>query len=1324
MVMLMLVPLASGTTLLWPDEIEPIGSEHLLVLEEGVWTSQQWASLTEQGIQPLRTVDPQTLLVWGDMKDVTLPADFTIQKAPPAEYKPGLAPSNGPEEFRVLLEPRLPDRGVDNVQQALEAFGFPVLSSSLDVRGNIPASLTVLASDVSDLNPLLQTDGVLWVEPVLSTRARNGQASAMIESGELGHHPFWELGLNASGIVLGVADSGIDADHACFRNATTPTSVHAEGDAVYPAVGVFNEDHRKILHLNTSVDGNDTPGHSDYRHGTHVIGSLACHDVFSARQGHMPNNGSSLAYGSSLVIQDIVSADGWSPPDVDRLLWETSAYGGVVHSDSWGDDTTAYTQRTGLFDAYAKAMPWSLAVIAPGNSGEGVLEPANGRNVVAVGASTKDVNEGRWGSSAYGPTESGTDGIFLLAPGSNIQSAGADGFWDTNNANLRLSSGTSMATPLAAGAAGVVQQLYEDGWIVPAHAATEPHNMSALQPTWAEAPPVQSIELGEGFTPSGSLLRASLAMATSPLPQSVRSGGEGGYELHNPYDGWGMLNLSELLNPALLVDGQSPSEDLWIHDSYRLKSGTVHEWFSANKGAEGNLSGMLTSSWSGDGSVGPFLQTGDLFTQRFVPLAEQDVRIRLAFPAQPEPAMVDDIQLRVRLEDGTILLPDRLQEGDYAPTQFYPSATDTNDTAAFPSSNETVVGLDIPWHYLNGSSHVDIDVIARFVQPGNAQGSVGLDGDAVGFALVVKGVERDSSQAYDSDGDGVADSEEIAGCTNFLANNYNPEATDDDGSCDWDLDDDGIWDIDDRDMDGDGVLNIDEVDGCTNALANNYNAAATDDDGSCDFDLDNDGILDVDDTDMDGDGVLNDNDLCPIENVRWPRVDDDGDGCLDEISDDWRVEIRYNGGCTNCYARLMAVRLSVDNASVHQSSISPTTGNGLDWTKVLSKYDGFDKENFEEVKLQAQVEFVHSYDYTSGRQDMCWYFGTCYSYSYPTVSWSLDVEFVTPHAVFRDDRTVTISSSDYSMNGQNNEHTFTWSKEPIVDIDEDGYTVPGVEYSGVCGVDVPHSYYQPGRGLDYPCDLYRNNVFDEFPHNPTQWVDADGDGFGDNVSGADGDAFPNNPGQWSDVDGDGFGDNPTSSGWDDCINQEGTSFQNLNGCPDADGDGFSDVCGDDWCGTASAWGPNGYYRGRLDTTDNCPETPGTSYETRYGCPDTDGDGWADPMVGDLWGIEDACPEEYGKAISERWRGCPDRDGDGWADVEDDLPDDPDYHLDSDGDGVADEEDDFPNNALLSDDDQAGGLFFSGCGLVFMVVVFLVTRNKLPPEPKTFDVGRF
>ena len=103
-----------------------------------------------------------------------------------------------------------------------------------------------------------------------------------------------------------------------------------------------------------------------------------------------PNNGSTIAYNAKLIFQDIVSEEGWSPPEnVTELLFEHSVNGGIIHSNSWGDDTTAYTDRTADFDLWAIEMPWSLSFIAPGNTGGQLLEPANGRNVVAIGATEK-----------------------------------------------------------------------------------------------------------------------------------------------------------------------------------------------------------------------------------------------------------------------------------------------------------------------------------------------------------------------------------------------------------------------------------------------------------------------------------------------------------------------------------------------------------------------------------------------------------------------------------------------------------------------------------------------------------------------------------------------------------------------------------------------------------------------------------------------------------------------------------------------------------------------------------------------------------------------
>ena len=135
---------------------------------------------------------------------------------------------------------------------------------------------------------------------------------------------------------------------------------------------------------------------------------------------------------------------------------------------------------------------------------------------------------------------------------------------------------------------------------------------------------------------------------------------------------------------------------MWIHDSYRLVDGTVADWFSQHGGNTHNLSGVDGEAWAGQGSMGPFLRTGDMFTDRLTLVNGEDVRIRMAFPAQPEPAVVDDLQLRVRLQDGTILLPDRLRSGGFAPTEFYPMWWTRTTQRRFPQATRPSSVLTSP----------------------------------------------------------------------------------------------------------------------------------------------------------------------------------------------------------------------------------------------------------------------------------------------------------------------------------------------------------------------------------------------------------------------------------------------------------------------------------------------------------------------------------------------------------------------------------------------------------------------------------------------------
>jgi len=135
------------------------------------------------------------------------------------------------------------------------------------------------------------------------------------------------------------------------------------------------------------------------------------------------------------------------------------------------------------------------------------------------------------------------------------------------------------------------------------------------------------------------------------------------------------------------------------------------------------------------------------------------------------------------------------------------------------------------------------------------------------------------------------------------------------------------------------------------------------------------------------------------------------------------------------------------------------------------------------------------------------------------------------------------------------------------------------------------------------------------------------------------DAFLGESTQWNDTDSDGYGDELNGTQGDACPEDAGTSTNDVFGCVDSDGDGYSDL-NDLWPDDSSQW---------------------------Y---DDDMDGYGDESSGTA---ADQCPNEYGTAFRGSLIGCPDRDGDGYADDEDAFPDHDSQHLDSDGDGWGDNE---------------------------------------------------
>ena len=768
----------------------------VLEIEEGVWTQATWTAMTKDGWSLLRLATWTEAIVWHD--GVRLPPEgFLLREAPP----PDVDAFAVDQPVRLVFEPRLPA----TVVERLIAVGGPA-----DVEPNMRGVQTVGAS----FHPAQQHwPGLQRIEPVLDTESRNDRGAGLLQSGSQGDFPLWALGFNGSGIVLGTADSGLDMDHACFRQGVD-------------VVGIPGPSHRKVILLNTSLDDGDTPGHSDYRHGTHTAGTLGCEPVDWNRSSS-PGEGVSLAHGARLVVADIVNASGWVPPSFDALLSEAALQGAIVHAHSWGDDTTEYTARSEALDRWSLEHPWTLAFIAPGNGGH-VLEPANALNAVAVGATTVAVPDERWVGSPEGPTVLDTDGIGLLVPGAHIVSAKADGDPNSMNGEWRGSSGTSMATPMAAAAAGVLQQMIEEGVIHGGSPSEARLNLSARTPTWASPELSGMAWASEGWTPSGPMLRAALSLSANPLPPEHANGGAGPAGLSNAHDGWGQPRLERLLAPSLIDGAWDLTPHVFLHDAYRLHDGTPQGLLDERLNVAGSSDRLSEAPWNGTGAVGPFLAEGDRYQRTFTLRPGEDLDVRLAYPSLGGQA-VDDLVLYVHLDDGQTAV---------SGLDFGGASVLSADISSPERSNETLRGIRISADDLANASSVTMEVVARHVVPGNSPGELGADGDRIGFALAVMGVERAAPGPQDSDEDGVLDP--LDACASEPAGAI-------------DLDGDGC--PDDRDLDG---IN-DEDDACP-------------DEDARPVDGNDDGCLD----DSDADGVPDHLDACPatVVDAAWPtRLD-------------------------------------------------------------------------------------------------------------------------------------------------------------------------------------------------------------------------------------------------------------------------------------------------------------------------------------------------------------------------------------------------------------------------------------------------------------------
>src|SRR4051812_8415791 len=444
-------------------------------------------------------------------------------------------------ETRTVMVTAFPDADLAGVAAAAAALpGVAVVGSDRGARfsrvrlrvadaalDGATAALAALADvfwiDVEGRRELLN-DTTVWV------------AQSGLDAGQT--TPVFDHGIHGEGQVVGYIDTGIDADSCYFRDAARglpPMNACDGGTTVDPQ-------QRKVLAVDFLTPSECAGGIAanewdTQNHGSHVAGTIAG-DNLANPIVHDPGDG--MAPGAKLVVQDAgfltddcgdLPGIGCPVVDLKPLFQQAYTQGARIHTNSWGDNENAFLQNNYSaacqdVDEFMFSHPDFLILFAAGNSGPraaSVGSPSTSKNGISVGATRRGAQADTMaGFSSCGPAADGRFKPDLTMPGQGIISARNDRNVGSNNCTTISMSGTSMASPGAAGMAALVRQYYTDGFY-----------------------PTGAAVAGNGFVPSAALVKGTLLNSTTQMT--------GAGPVPDACQGWGRV----LLDDALFFAGQA-----------------------------------------------------------------------------------------------------------------------------------------------------------------------------------------------------------------------------------------------------------------------------------------------------------------------------------------------------------------------------------------------------------------------------------------------------------------------------------------------------------------------------------------------------------------------------------------------------------------------------------------------------------------------------------------------------------------------------------------------------------------------------------------------
>lgn len=485
---------------------------------------------------------------------------YLVQAQPQAMLAAGQIPGvvwTGPYASAYRIAPSVPNTDAP-VHISVTTFPGVSVKKLIAQMGLSRESLIALsASDSGDIFSVKATGaqahawtrlaGVRWIQPRIQPKLAND-----IARGIMNVNPVWtDVGLYGQGQTVAVCDTGLDV------GATSPSlDIDFQGrvSAAFALgrTGLTDDPHGHGTHVSGSVLGNGKLSGSD----------PSTHSYLNSYAGVAPE--------ANLIMQSVLDANGnlgGLPANLATLFTQAYQAGARVHTNSWGATVAGvYDTDASQVDQFVWSHPDAVVLFAAGNDGvdadsNGVIDPQSvgspgtAKNCITVGATESVRSSGgyqfQWGTGSWasnypappikndlisdnsfgmaafssrGPCEDGRIKPDICAPGTNILSVrshnpAAGTGWGPYNADYVYMGGTSMATPLAAGATALLRQYFQQV---------------------------------KGIDPSAALIKATLLVSARDLTPGQYGAGSS-LEIParpNNVEGWGRVDLQAAVNPA------------------------------------------------------------------------------------------------------------------------------------------------------------------------------------------------------------------------------------------------------------------------------------------------------------------------------------------------------------------------------------------------------------------------------------------------------------------------------------------------------------------------------------------------------------------------------------------------------------------------------------------------------------------------------------------------------------------------------------------------------------------------------------------------------